>query len=238
MNFQCTTAAFTLSPVPGGLRHLVLTRPGTGPAMRFPSVGSHLCARAPSRQTSRTCPCRRLAISLAPWDITGRLTGDFHPISSCPCRAYTNASCQTGFPLRSKPAANTSVGRRGSAYYLPNQRRHHMFHRSIRLLGTLAIAASLLSPAVHARNCQKIGEQVFCDDGTSYQRFGNQTFGSDGSSSTRIGNQRFNSDGSSSTDIGNQRFRSDGSSSQRIGNRIFNSDGTRCQIIGNQSFCN
>jgi hypothetical protein len=29
MNYQCTTAAFTLSPVPGGLRHLVLTRPET-----------------------------------------------------------------------------------------------------------------------------------------------------------------------------------------------------------------
>jgi len=42
MNFPCTTAAFTLSPAPGGLRHLVLTRPGTEPSMRFLSVGSHL----------------------------------------------------------------------------------------------------------------------------------------------------------------------------------------------------
>ena len=46
MNCQCTTAAFTLSPVPGGLRHLVLTRPETEPSMRFLFVGSHLCARA------------------------------------------------------------------------------------------------------------------------------------------------------------------------------------------------
>ncbi|MCB0321883.1 MAG: hypothetical protein KDD60_13245, partial [Bdellovibrionales bacterium] len=35
MNFPCTTAAFTLSPAPGGLRHLVLTCPGTEPSMRF-----------------------------------------------------------------------------------------------------------------------------------------------------------------------------------------------------------
>lgn len=56
MNFQCTTAAFTLSPAPGGLRHLVLTRPGTKPSMRFLSVGSHLCARASSRQPLARLP--------------------------------------------------------------------------------------------------------------------------------------------------------------------------------------
>ena len=46
MNFQRTTAAFTLSPVPGGFRHLVLTHPKTEPSMRFLFVGSHLCAPA------------------------------------------------------------------------------------------------------------------------------------------------------------------------------------------------
>ena len=46
MNFQRTTAAFTLSPVPGGFRHLVLTHPETEPSMRFLFVGSHLCAPA------------------------------------------------------------------------------------------------------------------------------------------------------------------------------------------------
>jgi len=56
MNFQCTTAAFTLSPAPDGLRHLVLTRPGTEPSMRFLSVGSHLCARASSRQALAGLP--------------------------------------------------------------------------------------------------------------------------------------------------------------------------------------
>jgi len=49
VNFQCTTAAFTLSPAPVGFRHLVLTHPGTRPSMRFLSVGSHLCAQASSR---------------------------------------------------------------------------------------------------------------------------------------------------------------------------------------------
>ncbi len=50
MDFRCTTAAFTLSPAPAGLRHLVLTRPGTEPSMRFLSVSSHFCTRASFRQ--------------------------------------------------------------------------------------------------------------------------------------------------------------------------------------------
>ncbi len=48
MNFPCTTAAFTLPLASDGLRHLVPTRPGAEPSMGFPSVGSHLCARASS----------------------------------------------------------------------------------------------------------------------------------------------------------------------------------------------
>jgi len=35
MDYQCTTAAFTLSPAPGGFRHLGLTHPGTEPSMRI-----------------------------------------------------------------------------------------------------------------------------------------------------------------------------------------------------------
>ena len=49
VNSPCTAAAFILSPAPDGLRHLVLTRPGTEPSMRFLSVGSHVCVRASSR---------------------------------------------------------------------------------------------------------------------------------------------------------------------------------------------
>jgi hypothetical protein len=86
MSLQRATATFTLSTGPGGLRHLVLTRPETEPSMRFLFVGSHLCARAPSDKPSRTCPCRRLIVILTP---SGPPTGDSHPISSCPCRAYT-----------------------------------------------------------------------------------------------------------------------------------------------------
>src|SRR5262249_61227190 len=56
MSFGCTAAAFTLSAVPGGLRHLVLTRPQTEPSMRFLSVDSHLCARASFRQVLAGLP--------------------------------------------------------------------------------------------------------------------------------------------------------------------------------------
>ena len=50
MNFPYTTAAFTLPRDTGGLHHVVLTRPGTEPSMRFLSVGSYVCARASCRQ--------------------------------------------------------------------------------------------------------------------------------------------------------------------------------------------
>jgi hypothetical protein len=56
MSLQCATAAFTLSAGPGGLRHLVLTRPQTEPSMRFLFVGSHLCARASFRQALAGLP--------------------------------------------------------------------------------------------------------------------------------------------------------------------------------------
>lgn len=49
MSCPCTSAAFTLSPVPGGLRCHVPTRPGTEPSMRFLSVASHFCTRASFR---------------------------------------------------------------------------------------------------------------------------------------------------------------------------------------------
>jgi len=38
MDLLCATAAFTLPPVPVGLRHVVLTRPEAKPSMRFLSV--------------------------------------------------------------------------------------------------------------------------------------------------------------------------------------------------------
>ena len=106
---------FTLSPAPGGLRHRVLTRPGTEPSMRVTrpipgarppgqpsavqnrsrrfglSVGSHLCARASSRQPLARLPLPSASSFICPLGHTGTPTGDFHPISSRPCRAYTTA---------------------------------------------------------------------------------------------------------------------------------------------------
>ena len=79
MNFQCTTAAFTLSPAPGGLRHLVLTRPGTKPAMRFLSVGSHLCARASSRQPLARLPLPSASSYLRP--LRGHLRYSYRGLS-------------------------------------------------------------------------------------------------------------------------------------------------------------
>ena len=144
--------------------------------------------------------------------------------------------CSYGAKLRQK----TKLDVQGAPVSRLNFGRNIMSAKSIRRLTTLTtlLAIALFSAVAQARNCQKIGNQVFCDDGVSYQKIGNQTFGSDGSSSQQIGNQRFYNDGSSSQQIGNQRFNSDGSSSQRIGNQIFKSDGTSCQMIGNQVFCN
>ena len=110
MNCPCTTAAFTLSPAPVGIRHLVLTRPGTGPSMRFLSVVSHFCAQASFEHPLTGLPLRRLVVTLVQIpDTTGAPTGDSHPISSCPCRAYTRRSAS-----RRQKAARLSgvVGRR------------------------------------------------------------------------------------------------------------------------------
>jgi len=92
MNFQCTTAAFTLPLAPDGLCHLVLTRPGAKPSMRFLFVGSHLCAQASSRHSLAGLPLPSASSYSRPEGHSGTPTGDLHPISSCPCRAYTGAT--------------------------------------------------------------------------------------------------------------------------------------------------
>ena len=96
MNLQCTTAAFTVFPEPKDFVALCPLVPETRPSMRFLFVGSHLCARASSAQsfTELHLPS---ASGYHGWAYctrshAGSPTGDFHPISSCPCRAYTNAS--------------------------------------------------------------------------------------------------------------------------------------------------
>jgi hypothetical protein len=165
----------------------------------------------------------------------------FLSVASHLCSPASSRQILTNLPL---PSASAYPCRMRQARWATWQSRHLPSMRRVLVMNKYlaAIASSalvLLAPASgFARNCQKIGNTVVCDDGTSYNKIGNTTLGSDGSSSTQIGNTRFHSDGSSSQQIGNTRLNSDGSSSQRIGNTILKSDGTSCQIIGNQMLCN
>ncbi len=61
---------------------------GCRPSMAFVLLGSQLCRRLPSDRPSRDCPCLKLVVVVEYLD-GGSPTGDFHPISTCPCRAYT-----------------------------------------------------------------------------------------------------------------------------------------------------
>jgi len=77
-------------PVPGTLALCchVPTCPGTWHSMQSLFVGSHLWARASFRQLLTDLPL--------PWasgypSVSGTPTEDFHPIRSCPCRAYITA---------------------------------------------------------------------------------------------------------------------------------------------------
>ena len=74
-----------------------LTRPETRPCMRFlgdaKSTSAHTFAlRLPPHSPSRDCTCLRLVVVISRrlyrQSDAGSPTGEFHPISSCPCRAY------------------------------------------------------------------------------------------------------------------------------------------------------
>ena len=98
MNFQCTTAAFTLSPAPGELRHLVLTRPGTEPFMRFLSVGSHLCARASFRHPLAGLPLPSASSYIRPhgryrYSYRGLSPHQFMPMSGVHKAMQTDGRC-------------------------------------------------------------------------------------------------------------------------------------------------
>jgi hypothetical protein len=85
MNFQCTTAAFTLPLAPVGLRHLVLTRPGTEPSMRLLFVGSHLCARACCASRSRfACKSSPLRPCSGRSRLLSRRLPSRHPLAGLP----------------------------------------------------------------------------------------------------------------------------------------------------------
>ena len=109
MNFQCTTAAFTLSLAPDGFRHLVLTHPGTEPSMRFLSVGSHLCARASSRHPLAGLPLPSASSYIAPkghyrYSYRGLSPHQFMPMPGVPQPVAADG------PLRGPPL-NRSVRR-------------------------------------------------------------------------------------------------------------------------------
>ena len=81
---RCATAAFTLSPAPVGFRHPWLTHPGTGPSMRFLSVGSHLCAQASSRQSLAALPLPSASSCIAPEGTTRYSYRGLSPHKSTP----------------------------------------------------------------------------------------------------------------------------------------------------------
>ncbi len=101
-------------PVPRtrGLRHQVLTCPGTGPSMQFLSVGSHLCARASFRPHLAVTP---LPSASGYVSISDTPTGDFHPIRSCPCRAYTARSTRRAQERRAQVTVNVGPHEGGCA---------------------------------------------------------------------------------------------------------------------------
>ena len=112
-------------PIPRirGLRHQVLTCPGTGPSMQFLFVGSHLCTRASFRQILADLP---LPSASGYASISDTPTGDFHPIRSCPCRAYTTRCSrhpQAGAAERGRCPGNVSDPRNRKGQSLrPNYR--------------------------------------------------------------------------------------------------------------------
>ena len=107
VNFSCTNAAFTLSPEPVGFvvlcqlaRRLSLICGFCLPDQVRDRLGSKCCAEVhpgplaglPSDGWSPSRPCLRLVLLVVSiiMNTIGSRTGDFHPISSRPCRAYTN----------------------------------------------------------------------------------------------------------------------------------------------------
>ena len=94
-----------------GLRYLVLARPRTRPSMVFLSVSSQFCAQASSRPPLTGWPLP-FASSYRLMEPLGYIdgdppTGDFHPISYCPCRAYTRRC--TGRQFRCAPLPPVSL---------------------------------------------------------------------------------------------------------------------------------
>ena len=101
VNFPCTTAAFTLSHEPSGFIVLCQLAQGLSLVCGFCSSARTFALRLPSDPSSRRRPCLRLVLLVVfiTMNTIGSRTGDFHPISSRPCRAYTTPSTRRGIDL-------------------------------------------------------------------------------------------------------------------------------------------
>jgi hypothetical protein len=108
VNFPCTTAAFTLPPEPAGFVVLCQLAQGLSLICGFCSSARTFALRLPSDGRSPFRPCLRLVllIVLITINTIGSRTGDFHPISSRPCRAYTKHS--TGSPINPAPGEHSN----------------------------------------------------------------------------------------------------------------------------------
>ena len=106
VNFPCTTAAFTLPPEPTGFVVLCQLAQGLSLVCGFCSSARTFALQLPSDPSSRRRPCLRLVLLIVfiSMNTIGSRTGDFHPISSRPCRAYTNRS--SGSPHHSGSASS------------------------------------------------------------------------------------------------------------------------------------
>jgi hypothetical protein len=102
VNFHDATAAFTVSPEPGALSCRA-DLPGDS-ALYAVSVRrlNRFALRLPSDGPSRFRPCLRLVlVQMCNTLLQDSRTGDLHPISSRPCRAYTR--CCSGSPKKLTP---------------------------------------------------------------------------------------------------------------------------------------
>jgi len=94
VNFPCTTAAFTLPPEPAGFGVLCQLAQGLSLVCGFCPSARTFVLRLPSDGRLPSRPCLRLVLLIVFMNMNtlGSRTGDFHPISSRPCRAYTTHS--------------------------------------------------------------------------------------------------------------------------------------------------
>lgn len=102
-------------PAPGhhGLRHLVLTRPGAEPSMRFLFVGSHLCARASFGQVLAALP---LPSASSYPDCIGSSHRGLSPHQFMPMSGVHKRLQPTRLRRAAEPRAGTTLAARRRAY--------------------------------------------------------------------------------------------------------------------------